>query len=330
MGGSLRAAVIGVGYLGRFHAHKYAMIEDVELVGVVDQDEARARQVSEETGAPFFTDYRSLLGKVDLVSVCVPTQYHYRIAGACLEAGCHVLVEKPITVTVEEADELIHIAERENCVLQVGHLKRFHPAVVALRESGALKRPLFIESQRLAPFKSRALDVDVVLDLMIHDVDLILNFVDSELTSVDAVGAPVVTDQVDMANARLKFANGCVANITASRIARDSTRRIRLFQEDAFVSLDFISKDILLMQRGEGTMELDGVQIPAIEAETLKINDYDTLEVEIRAFCQAVRDETPPLVSGKDGRRALEVVQTIRASIKAFLTQVAPDAPISR
>ncbi|MBF0142646.1 MAG: Gfo/Idh/MocA family oxidoreductase [Magnetococcales bacterium] len=315
-GPRLRAAVIGVGYLGRFHAQKYKALPGVELVAVVDTNEARAGVIAAELGVPYYSDHRDIPGSLDLVSVATPTYAHSRLAEACLADGIHVLVEKPMTVTLEEADRLIALAEGAGLVLQVGHLKRFHPAVVALRNSGLLKSPKFIDSMRFSPFKSRSLDVDVVMDLMIHDVDLILNFVGSELKEIEAVGARVVTDHVDIANARLKFVNGCVANVTASRVARDAARRIRLFQKDTFISLDFISHDIVVMQRGDGTMELDGVKVPAITKSTIAIESYDTLEAEIRSFCDSVRRRSPPLVGGRDGRKALEVVQRIRESIR--------------
>lgn len=317
-GPPLRAAVIGSGYLGRFHAQKYKMIPGVTLMGVVDIDPERARQVGLELAVPHSHDYNDILDRVDLVTVATPTRTHFRITQACLAAGVHVLVEKPITVTLEEADALISLADDKQRVLQVGHLKRFHPAVMALNSSGILGTPRFIESLRFAPFKSRALDVDVVLDLMIHDVDLLLNFVGSEVMDVDAVGTPVVTDQVDIANARLKFQNGCVANVTASRVARDATRRIRLFQDDSFLSLDFIKGDILVMRRGVGTMDLDGMAVPAVEESTIPFRHYDTLEAEVRSFCDVVREGCQPLVSGRDGRKALEVVTAIRKSIQTY------------
>jgi predicted dehydrogenase len=314
-GSQLRAAVIGTGYLGRFHAMKYIAIPGVDLVGVADSSEECVQAVSKELGVKAYTDYNDLLQSVDLVTVATPTHSHFRITEACLNAGVHVLVEKPITVSIDEADELSDLADRKKLVLQVGHLKRFHPAVIALNNSAVLKQPKFIESQRLAPFKSRSLDVDVVLDLMIHDIDLILNFVDSELVDIDAIGSRVVTEHTDIANARLKFQNGCVANVTASRVARDSTRRIRIFQDDSFISLDFIENNIIIMERDQGTMVLDGTEVPAIKQTTLPIKKYDTLEAEIRSFCNAVRNGTPPLVSGRDGRKALAVVAKIRESI---------------
>ena len=312
----LRAAVIGVGYLGRVHAMKYQMIPHVELVAVVDIHAEHARRVGEELQVAFYSDYTKILDRVDLVSIATPTHSHFRVAEACLQAGLHVLVEKPITATLEEADELIALAERLGQVLQVGHLKRFHPAVVALKQSGILQAPRFIDSTRLAQFKGRSLDLDVVLDLMIHDVDLILNFVQSEVVDVDAVGMKVVTDQVDIANARLRFQNGCVANVTASRIARNATRRMRIFQENSFISLDFIQSDILIVRRGNGVLPAQNDELPIVEETTIPIQDYDTLEAEIASFCTAVRLGQSPLVSGWDGRKALHVVTMIRHTIQ--------------
>ncbi|WP_085441803.1 Gfo/Idh/MocA family protein [Magnetofaba australis] len=317
----LRAAVIGVGYLGRFHAQKYQLIDGVELVGVADADPKRAEQIGQELGVAGYADYRDLLDKVDLVSIATITECHFKVAEACLNAGIHVLIEKPITVTLEEADELIDIADRNNLFIQVGHLKRFHPAVAALRNSGILRSPRYIEAERLAPFKPRALDVDVVLDLMIHDVDLILNFVGSEVAKVEAMGTPVLTNQVDIANARLTFANGCIADVRASRVSLQATRKMRLFQPDAYVALDFITKGIRVVMKGEGDMQLEGVTVPALEEKRLTIEDYDTLETEIRSFCESVRDGRQPLVTGRDGRKALAVVAQVRDSLMRYIDE---------
>ncbi|MEO5355244.1 MAG: Gfo/Idh/MocA family oxidoreductase [Magnetococcus sp. XQGC-1] len=314
-GRPLRAGVIGVGYLGRFHAQKYHLIENVQLVGVADADEGSANRVAEALGVRSFTDYHDLLSRVDVVSVATPTSTHYQIGASCLAAGVHLLLEKPMTVRLEEADALVALARRHGRILQVGHLKRFHPAVLALRQSNILKEPRFIESTRFAPFKSRSLDVDVVLDLMIHDVDLILSFVGSEIVEVDAVGTKVVTEHTDVANARLKFQNGCVANVSASRVARSATRRLRLFQKHAFVSLDFAKNDLVVLRKAEGTMQLDGVEVPAMEEFAIPVAKHDTLEVEIRAFCRAAAASEPPLVSGQDGKKALEVIIAIQESI---------------
>ncbi|MBF0622042.1 MAG: Gfo/Idh/MocA family oxidoreductase [Magnetococcales bacterium] len=311
----LRAAVIGVGYLGRFHAQKYKHLDTVDLVAVVDSSAERAKEIGEELGVPGYTDYRKILDQVDLVSISVPTQLHFGITQTCLKAGVHVLLEKPMTNTLEEADTLIALAEKKNLVLQVGHLKRFHPAVVALNKSKILDTPKFIEAQRLAPFKSRSLDVDVVMDLMIHDIDLILNFVQSEPVEIEAIGTPVLTKHVDIANARIKFTNGCIADVTASRIARGTIRNIRLFQNDAYIVLDFPKKEIRLMQRTEGTMIKDGAEVAAVEESSLPIEDHDTLEVEIAAFVDSVSRGVAPQVSGRDGRKALDVAIRIREAI---------------
>ncbi|OSM05169.1 putative oxidoreductase domain-containing protein [Magnetofaba australis IT-1] len=313
--------MIGVGYLGRFHAQKYQLIDGVELVGVADADPKRAEQIGQELGVAGYADYRDLLDKVDLVSIATITECHFKVAEACLNAGIHVLIEKPITVTLEEADELIDIADRNNLFIQVGHLKRFHPAVAALRNSGILRSPRYIEAERLAPFKPRALDVDVVLDLMIHDVDLILNFVGSEVAKVEAMGTPVLTNQVDIANARLTFANGCIADVRASRVSLQATRKMRLFQPDAYVALDFITKGIRVVMKGEGDMQLEGVTVPALEEKRLTIEDYDTLETEIRSFCESVRDGRQPLVTGRDGRKALAVVAQVRDSLMRYIDE---------
>ncbi|MBF0439124.1 MAG: Gfo/Idh/MocA family oxidoreductase [Magnetococcales bacterium] len=314
-GEGLRAAVIGVGYLGRFHAQKYARMEGVKLVAVADSQYERAMRVAGELGVEAVRDYTDLLAKVDLVSVVTPTHTHYSVAAACLSAGVHVLVEKPMTMTLEEADGLIALADKLDRVLQVGHIKRFHPAVNALESRGLLLRPHFIEAHRFAPFKNRALDVDVVLDLMIHDVDLILHFVDSKVTEIEAVGAPVVTGHVDMANARIRFENGCTATVSASRVAKEATRRMWIYQDNELIELDFIRNGVVLTRRGAGVREMDGIQVPVIEETSLPVIPHDSLEAEIHSFCQAVRKISPVRVSGRDGRQALDVVMTIRRRI---------------
>ncbi|MBF0127182.1 MAG: Gfo/Idh/MocA family oxidoreductase [Magnetococcales bacterium] len=316
--GPLAAAVIGVGYLGRFHAQKYARMAGVELVAVADHAPERAGQVGRELGVAAVGDWQSLLPRLDLVSVVTPTNTHFSVVRTCLRAGVHVLVEKPMTVTLEEARELIALAEAEKRVLQVGHLKRFHPTVTALTESGLLRQPRFIESHRLAPFKNRALDVDVVLDLMIHDVDLMLHFIGSPVVDVESMGARVVTGEVDIAHARLKFANGAIAHVSASRVARGPMRQMRIFQPDAMIELDFIRQELSIRRRGAGEMVRDGLALPAIEESLVPVARYDTLEREIQSFCDAVRGAHPPVVSGEDGLRALEVVTAIRRGIGVF------------
>lgn len=315
---ALRAAVIGVGYLGRFHAQKYTRIPGVRLVGVADLHGERAKRVAEELKVEAVEDFHALLPRVDMVSVVTETESHYAVVRACLEAGVHVLVEKPITASLEDADQLVALAEARGLILQVGHIKRFHPAVSALRESGWLSHPRFIEAQRFAPFKNRALDVDVVQDLMIHDVDLILHFVDSEVESIEAVGSGIFSGKIDIANARIRFANGCVANVSASRVARDATRRMRIFQKDALFDLDFTRPGLSIRRRGTGNWVLDGVTFPSIEELDVPLQKVDAMEMEVRAFCEAVRGGRPALVNGRAGRRALEVVMAIRAAIASW------------
>ncbi len=305
----IRAGVVGTGYLGRFHAQKYAALPGVRLVGVTDADSARAQGVAAETGCRAFPDLPSLLAEVDAVSVVVPTTAHHGAAAACLEAGVHVLVEKPMTRTLAEADDLIRRAASRDLCLQVGHLERFNPAVLAL--SDILDRPRFIQSDRLATFRERGADVSVVLDLMIHDIDIILSLVPSPLKSVEAVGVPVITGETDIANARLAFGDGCVANVTASRVSREPTRKMRLFQADSYVSLDFNARRLTVLRKQEGATAIPG--LPGIASSDRTFEQGDALAAEIAAFAAAVREKTRPLVAGEDGRRALEVAIQITA-----------------
>lgn len=307
----LRAAVIGVGYLGRFHAQKFVSNPNVDLVGVVDVDQQRASEVAEQTQSKAFTDYKELLKDVDLVSIVVPTQQHYQVAKDCFQSGCHVLLEKPVTQTVEEVDELIALAQSKNLVFQVGHLERFNPAVRALE--GVLNNPLFIESQRLAPFKPRGTDVSVVLDLMIHDIDILLNLVPHPLTKVNSVGVPVLSDEVDIANARLQFENGCVANVTASRASRETLRKMRIFQQDAYVSVDFQSREIAIYRKKKGVSLIPG--LPDIVVENRRFDHGDPLQDEIDAFVLSVLSGAPPIVSGADGKRALQAAIQISGKL---------------
>jgi predicted dehydrogenase len=307
----LRAGVIGVGYLGRFHAQKYAALENVDLVGVADVSRERAEEVATEVGTTAFTDYRELLAQVELVSIVVPTQYHFPVAKECLKAGCHILLEKPVTQTVAEAEELIRMAAERHLVFQVGHLERFNPAILALR--GVLKNPLFIESHRLAPFKSRGTDVNVVLDLMIHDIDIILNMVHSTVKVVNSVGVPVLSNEVDIANARLQFENGCVANVTASRASRESMRKIRIFQSDAYISIDYQERKIAIFRKGGEGFPIPG--LPNVTMEEKSFEQGDALLAEIRAFIDAVGTGTAPPVTGEDGKRALELALQINKKL---------------
>jgi len=308
-GPRLRTAVIGVGYLGRFHAEKYAANPAAELVAVADVDPARARAVAAALGVEAVTDYRALAGRIDCASVAVPTQLHHAVACALLDAGVDVLVEKPLTTTVDEGKALLELAVRRGRVLQVGHLERFNPAIRAL--DGIVREPRFIECHRLAPFTERGTDVDVVLDLMIHDLDVILSMMPSPLRSVEAVGVPVLTNSVDIANARLRFANGGIANVTASRVSLKRERKLRIFQPDAYLSVDYGERRVLICRRESGP---DG--LPALSLEEREVPEADALGSEIDAFLSAVRDRETPPVTGWDGLRALEVAHVILESLE--------------
>jgi len=307
----LRCAVIGVGYLGKFHAQKYAALPDCELVAVVDSNPASAQMVAEQNGTKPLTDYHELLGQVDAVSIVVPTSLHFQVAKDFLEAGAHVLVEKPITVTVEEADELIRIAKEKNLRLMVGHLERFNAALLGLDLTH--DKPLFIESHRLAPFNPRANDVSVVLDLMIHDIDIILDIVDSEVERMDAKGVTVLTNDADIANARITFKSGCVANVTASRVSLKVERKMRMFMPNAYVSVDFQNRVLAKHCKGEKEM-FPGV--PEILSEESVFENGDALMEEIKHFVACVRNGTEPLVSGVAGRRALATATAITQLLK--------------
>jgi predicted dehydrogenase len=308
MGGGTRkvkVAVVGVGHLGQHHARIYAELPGVELVAVADTSEARRRDLGARLSVPAVSDYRSLIGKVDAVSVAVPTGSHYPIALTFLQAGCDVLVEKPITQTVGEADVLVAAAAKGGCILQVGHSERYNGAVRAL--SAQIQDPAFIEVHRMGPFPGRGADVDVVLDLMIHDIDIVLTLVKSPVTSVSAVGVPVVTGQADIANARLEFASGCVANITASRVSGQRLRKIRVFQRDTYFVLDYASQELSLFRKtpsdGSGRTKLTRIEVPVERVEPLR--------QELSDFLDSIRTRRPPLVPGEAGRDAVAVAAQI-------------------
>nr|MBO2490435.1 UDP-N-acetyl-D-glucosamine dehydrogenase [Gammaproteobacteria bacterium] len=307
----LRTAVVGVGYLGRFHAQKYAQLSDSQLVAVVDANPDTAAKVAAELGVEALVNYRELIGRVDAVSLAVPTPLHHRIGCELLEHGIHVLVEKPIATTVAEAQQLIATAKRRGCVLQVGHLERFNPAVVAAVRQ--LKAPRFIESHRLAPFKQRGSDVSVVLDLMIHDIDLIQELVGTPIVSIDAIGASVFSGEIDIVNARLKFEGGCVANTTASRISLKQERKIRIFQDDAYLSIDMQQKILSVIRKKDAGDIVESPAQVSIEEEAL---EGDALRDEIAAFLTAVRTGSAPVVSGEDGLRALETAMRITELVR--------------
>ena len=307
----LRVGVIGVGYLGRLHAEKIASFPDVRFVGVCDLSADHGKSVARECGTEFIADRKRLLSGVDAVSVAVPTTAHYDVAMDALRAGAHVLLEKPIASSLREARRLVSEAAARNLVFQIGHVERFNPAV---REAASiLAVPRFIECHRLGPFGGRGTDVDVVLDLMIHDLDLILSFVRSPVTRIQAVGVPVVSSNVDIANARLVFGNGCVANVTASRVSARKQRKIRIFQEDAYVSMDFVEHSIQIFRR---TFPHGPAGQPEISGELLETEKGDSLKDEIRSFLDCAAAGAPPKVSGADGLAALELAQRIRRGMK--------------
>ncbi len=297
----LRAAVIGVGYLGKFHAQKYAALPEVDLVGVADINADAARAVANDLGTAFFTDYADLLGNVDAVSIVVPTQKHFVTAKDFLEKGAHVLLEKPMTTTVDEARQLNQLAVKNKLILQIGHLERFNPAILALESE--LSKPLFIESHRVAPFNPRGADVNVVLDLMIHDIDIILDIVKSPPHSIDVSGVPVLSKDIDIANARIRFENGCVANVTASRAGLKSERKMRIFQHDAYVTVDFQNKSLGIHKKGQTETEAGVVEILS-DSKTFEAGD--ALKAEIESFVDVILHNGSPVVSGTDGLRALD------------------------
>ncbi|MBI3784803.1 MAG: Gfo/Idh/MocA family oxidoreductase [Deltaproteobacteria bacterium] len=304
----VRAGVVGVGYLGSFHAEKYAGLEGVALVAVADANLARAGEVAVRCQTEFETDYRRLFGRVDCISLVVPTHLHFPIAAEFLQQGIDVLVEKPMTQGVAEGRTLVTLAEQHKRILQVGHLERFNPAIRAL--APMIAQPRFIECHRLAQFVDRGTDVDVILDLMIHDLDVILSLVNADVQSVEAVGVPVLTENVDIANARLRFSNGCIANITASRVAMKRERKIRLFQADTYVSVDYGDKHVRVCRREP----IDGVK--TITVNELSLEQGDALLAEIEHFVHSVRTRQQPLVDGRTALRALEVAELIRSNLE--------------
>lgn len=307
----LKTAVIGVGYLGKFHAEKYANLDNSELVAVVDANADTARAIADKYGVQALTDYTSLLGEVDAVSIAAPTTLHHKIARDFLEHCSHVLIEKPITVTVDEADDLIELALANELLIQVGHLERFNAAILDLDK--ILTTPTFIESNRLAPFNPRATDVNVVLDLMIHDIDIILEIVNSDIKSMNVAGTRVLTDTTDIANARLEFENGCVANVTASRVSAKVERKMRIFQQDAYISVDFQNRILDVYRKGEKEIHPG---IPEIVKKESTFENNDALKLEIVSFLDAIQNDKPVIVSGEAGRRALDTAIQITALLK--------------
>lgn len=310
----ITAAVIGVGYLGRFHAQKYAQAEQCHLVAVVDARQEARDAVAAEAGARPLADYRELLGTVEAVSVVTPTPAHFAIARDFLESGAHVLVEKPITETPDEARQLIELAARRGRILQVGHLERFNSAILAAEPH--LRAPRFVECHRLAPYRERGTDVNVVLDLMIHDIDIVQTIVGAPVRAIEAVGTPVFSEDIDIANARITFENGCVVNATASRVSLKTERKMRIFEDDAYLSLDLQQK-ILTLIRKRAPGEPPGPLPVTIEEQSLEPGD--ALRAEIDSFLGCIRDGRPPVVTGEAGLMALETAMRITEQVRRSL-----------
>ena len=321
----LRAGVIGVGHLGQHHTRLFASLPGSRLVGVVDQSPERARMIAERHGVKVFRSVEELLDHVDVVSVAVPTSSHYHVAKACLQAGKHVLVEKPIAVTSAEAGELVQLAAQRRCRLQVGHSERFNPIMQVMRPH--IGRPVFIECHRLSNFSDRGTDVDVILDLMIHDLDMVLSFNPGAVEEVRAAGVPVLSSTIDIANARIQFANGCVANLTASRVSTNKMRRLRLFQRDNYLSIDFHTRQGMICRREAGT----GVR-PSIVIEQLRGSEEEPLKLQLESFLTAVAAGNRPVVSGEDGAAALDLAHRVLEAIDRFVgrNQVESSQPVSR
>ncbi|HSA77930.1 MAG TPA: Gfo/Idh/MocA family oxidoreductase [Nitrospirota bacterium] len=313
----VRVGVIGVGYLGQFHAEKYAAMPDTELKGVVDTDQVRAKQIAKKLNTLAFSDPAQLLGQVDAVSIVVPTVFHHQIAKQFLKQGIHVLLEKPVTATLEQADELIELAAGKKLVLQVGHIERFNPAVTAVKP--LLKTPRYMTAERSAPFTVRCTDVNVILDLMIHDLDIVMDLAGSAPYEVSAAGASVITREIDCASARLVFQNGCVADVTASRVSEEKKRLLRVYDGEALYTSDYQSQKAIVSRKG-------GDPVPELVMNDISTERRDTLDEEVRAFVLSIETGTHPLVSGIEGRRALALAQKITENIQKGITEFVPVA----
>ena len=310
----IRVGVVGAGYFGQFHAEKYAKMEGVELVGVADIDPSRAREIAKRCQTQSFPRHSDLLGKIQAVSIAVPTPFHHSVTKDFFLHGTDVLLEKPISSTLEEADELIGLAEQKGLIFQVGHLERFNGALSAAE--GMIQNPFLIESQRLGPFQGRGDEVDVVLDLMVHDIDIVLTLVNSKVIGLDAVGLPILTPYFDIANARIEFENGCRANLTASRISEEKTRKTRIFQPGGTVTIDYLSQKASFSHR---VPPPEKKRHPGMVTKEIPVKKVDLLEAEIQSFLQSIRDRKGAKVSGQDGKQTLEVALRIVQKIEDHL-----------
>jgi predicted dehydrogenase len=308
----LKVGVVGVGYLGEFHTQKYASMEDIDLVGLVDINHERAQEMACKYNTKAYDSHQEILSLVDGLSLAVPTVSHFEIGYDILDHGIHLLIEKPITLTLSDADQLIEVAKKNNTILQIGHIERFNPAVVEMES--LISEPFFIDAHRLAVFTKRGTDVDVILDLMIHDLDIILHIVNAEITEIHAVGMPVVSDKIDIANARIVFSNGTVANLTASRVSSESLRMMRIFQPDNCISIDYGKRKISVTKfKGNENSFTD---LPSLSYKVDAFPDSDPLADQIRSFVESIKTRTKPKVTGLDGRKALAVALSIIDQIK--------------
>jgi predicted dehydrogenase len=305
----IKIGVIGIGHLGNYHLQKYQKLENCKIVAVADALSDKAKKAADIYKCNAFTDHSPMLGKVDAVSIAVPTGEHYKVARDFLAAGVDVLIEKPICATLEEADELIGLAQKNNLILQVGFVERFNPAIMALEN--VIEKPMFIEAHRLHTFFERGTDVDVILDLMIHDLDIILQFVNSPLTCVEAVGVPILSDKIDISNVRLSFDSGCIANITASRISAKTMQKIRFFGAEGYHAVDCQKREIVSLNKRKN--EAGQVEI---YQNNIEVGSHDPLEEEIRCFVNSVINRTRPLISGEDARKSLELATDIIQKMK--------------
>jgi len=328
----VKMGVIGAGYLGQWHIKNLQLLTNTELIGFFDADSERRTQIAKEFQIPIFYSLADLLKKCDAVSIVVPTIAHYQVAKSALLKNKHVFCEKPFMQTIAEANEIIALAHQKKRILQVGHIERFNPALAGLKNIAV--DPLFIESHRISPFNPRGTDVAVILDLMIHDIDIILSLVKSEIEQIDAAGAPVLTKNIDIANARLKFNNGCVANITASRVSNKQMRKMRIFQRDAYITVDFLKNQTEIYSLTENSQKLPPGTVAVAEVKTdpnrKKVITYqmietpksNALQAELKAFISAIEDGSKPPVTGEDGKKALEIAIQIEDQINRNLKRV--------
>ena len=326
----LKVGVVGVGHLGKVHARIYDELPEVALVAVADIDEAQARSTAAKYSAEAFTDYREIIEMVDAVSVVVPTDLHFQVASDFIRAGRHVIVEKPMTLKLKEAEALVALSREKSIIMQVGHVERFNPAVVAVREH--IDRPRFIECDRISAFSFRSMDVGVVLDMMIHDIDIVLAFVDSPVREIDAMGVSVVGQHEDMANARILFENGCIANLRASRVSRKTMRKIRIFQEDTYVSLNYgthkaqvfkktgqFDPKVLLEFKSSASSVKDAQELmfkKLLSIHEIDITFEEPLKKELESFIQSIRSGTEPVVSGELGLKTMQIASHILEAMK--------------